>query len=304
MRVTETQAITNAALVRSQHLQGIGLMVAAVTLFSFLDTLAKLSSQHVPTVEVVWFRYAIHFALAMIFLNPWRSRSAWRTSRPMAQLIRAGLLTLCTGLNFLALRYLQLVETVTIQFLAPLCIALLSVVFLKETVGARRWAAIAVGFVGILVVTRPGIADVHWAVLLSLASVVSSAGYFIMTRSLAMTESPGSMLLVIAAFPTVLLLPWLYAVWVTPPDLFTWLTLLGTGIFGGLGHFLLILAHRHVPASVLAPFGYTQIIGMVALGYLIFGHVPSPWTFAGASIIIASGLYLLAEERRGKAAAG
>jgi drug/metabolite transporter (DMT)-like permease len=124
-----------------------------------------------------------------------------------------------------------------------------------------------------------------------------------MTRSLAMTESPGSMLLVIAAFPTVLLLPWLYAVWVTPPDLFTWLTLAGTGIFGGLGHFLLILAHRHVPASVLAPFGYTQIIGMVALGYLVFGHVPSPWTFAGASIIIASGLYLLAEERRGKAVA-
>ena len=84
------------------------------------------------------------------------------------------------------------------------------------------------------------------------------------------------MLLVIAAFPTVLLLPWLYAVWVTPPDLFTWLTLVGTGIFGGLGHFLLILAHRHVPASVLAPFSYTQIIGMVTLGYLVFGHVPRP----------------------------
>jgi drug/metabolite transporter (DMT)-like permease len=220
----------------------------------------------------------------------------------MAQLVRAGLLTLCTGLNFLALRYLQLVETVTIQFLAPLCIAVLSVIFLKETVGARRWAAIAVGFAGILVVTRPGLVEVHWAVLLSLASVVSSAGYFIMTRSLAMTESPGSMLLVIAAFPTVLLLPWLYAIWVTPPDLFTWMTLAGTGVFGALGHFLLILAHRHVPASVLAPFSYTQIIGMVALGYLVFGHVPSPWTFAGASIIIASGLYLLAEERRGSGA--
>jgi drug/metabolite transporter (DMT)-like permease len=299
MRVTETQAINNTALARSQNLQGIGLMIAAVTLFSFLDTLAKLSSQRVPTVEVVWFRYAIHFALAMVFLNPWRSRSAWRTSRPMAQLARAGLLTLCTGLNFLALRYLQLVETVTIQFLAPLCIAVLSVIFLKETVGARRWAAIAVGFAGILVVTRPGLVEVHWAVLLSLASVVSSAGYFIMTRSLAMTESSGSMLLVIAAFPTVLLLPWLYATWVTPPDLLTWMMLAGTGVFGALGHFLLILAHRHVPASVLAPFSYTQIIGMVTLGYLVFGHVPSPWTFAGASIIIASGLYLLAEERRG-----
>jgi drug/metabolite transporter (DMT)-like permease len=86
---------------------------------------------------------------------------------------------------------------------------------------------------------------------------------------------------------------------VTPPDLLTWMMLAGTGVFGALGHFLLILAHRHVPASVLAPFSYTQIIGMVALGYLVFGHVPSPWTFAGASIIIASGLYLLAEERRG-----
>ncbi len=299
MRVTETQAIDSAALVRSRNLQGIGLIIAAVTLFCFLDTLAKLSSQRVPTVEVVWFRYAIHFALAMVFLNPWRSRSAWRTSRPRAQLARAVLLTLCTGLNFLALRYLQLVETVTIQFLAPLCIAVLSVIFLKETVGARRWAAIAVGFAGILVVTRPGLVEVQWAVLLSLASVVSSAGYFIMTRSLAMTESSGSMLLVMAAFPTVLLLPWLYATWVTPPDLLTWMMLAGTGVFGALGHYLLILAHRDVPASVLAPFSYTQIIGMVALGYLVFGHVPSAWTFAGASIIIASGLYLLAEERRG-----
>jgi drug/metabolite transporter (DMT)-like permease len=94
MRVTETQAINSTALARSRNLQGIGLMIAAVTLFSFLDTLAKLSSQRVPTVEVVWFRYAIHFALAVVFLNPWQSRSAWRTSRPMAQLMRAGLQTL------------------------------------------------------------------------------------------------------------------------------------------------------------------------------------------------------------------
>jgi drug/metabolite transporter (DMT)-like permease len=306
LRVTETQALSeaataNAALIRSQRLQGIGLSIAAVTLFCFLDTLAKLSSQRVPTVEVVWFRYAMHFALAMVFLNPRRSRSAWRTRRPLAQIGRAMLLTMSTGLNFMALRYLQLVETVTIQFLAPLFIAVLSVIFLKETVGARRWVAIAVGFAGILVVTRPGVAEVHWAVLLSLASVVSGAGYFIMTRSLATTESPGSMLLVMAAFPTVLLLPWLYAVWVTPPDLFTWMTLAGTGVFGALGHYLLILAYRHVPASVLAPFSYTQIIGMVTLGYLVFGHVPSPWTFTGAAIIIASGLYLLAEERRGRA---
>ena len=141
----------------------------------------------------------------------------------------------------------------------------------------------------------------HWAVLLSLASVVSSAGYFIMTRSLAMTELPGSMLLVIAAFPTVPSLPWLYAVWVPPPDLLTWMTLAGTGLFGALGHFLLILAHRHVPwLRCWLPSAIPQIIGMVTLGYLVFGHVPSPWTFAGASIIIASGLYLLAEERRGK----
>ncbi|UEM01540.1 DMT family transporter [Skermanella rosea] len=303
--MTQAQAQTladtapvDAALARSRRLQGIGLAVAAVTLFCFLDTLAKLSSRHVPTVEVVWFRYAIHFVLAMVFLNPWRSRSAWRTNRPFAQIGRAALLTLCTGLNFMALRYLQLVETVTIQFLGPLFIAILSVLFLKETVGPKRWAAIAVGFAGILVVTRPGVAEVHWAVLLSLASAATSAGYVIMTRSLAQSESPGSMLLVMAAFPTVALLPWLYAVWVPPPDLATWAMLGGAGFFGAAGHFLLILAHRHVPASVLAPFTYAQIIGMVTLGYLVFGHVPSPWTFAGAAIIIASGLYLLAQERR------
>lgn len=282
---------------RGARMKSIGLMVMAVTLFSVLDAAAKVAAHTLPIFEITWFRYAIHFIVAAAVLNPWTTPGAWRVNRPFAQIVRAGLLTCMTFFNFMALRHLQLAETVSINFLAPLMITILSVLFLRERIGLHRIGAILVGFAGILMVTRPGLGGFHPAMIYSLLAMTGGALYALMTRSLAASESPGSMLLVMAGVPMLLLLPVQPFVFVMPPDTATWGLLLLCGVTGSLGHFLLILAHRYAPASVIAPFNYAQIIPMVLLGYLVFGDVPGLWTLAGAGVVIISGLYLLHRER-------
>lgn len=277
----------------SRRTQGICLMILAVSLFACLDASAKLSRQFVPSIEVVWFRFAVHFVLAAAFLNPWTHPSAWKTKRPVAQLSRASIQVVCTGLNFFALGYLQLAQTLSIQFLGPIFVTILSVIFLHERVTRHHWLAVVIGFLGILVVTRPGIAEIHWAFGVTLASVIIGAGYMILTRSLSVTqESSGSMLLTMAAVPTVLLLPVLAFIWQTPPSLIAWLSLLGTGVFGALSHYILILANQRTSASTLAPFQYVQMVAVVILGFAIFGDIPSIWTLLGAIILVGSGLYM------------
>lgn len=280
-----------------QRLIGYGLMIGTGILFCLLDTVAKLASRDASVAQVVWMRYAVHLVLAVVILNPLISPTSWRVNRYWMQLLRALTLVINTALNFLALQYLQLAETLTIQFLAPFMIALISVVALGERIGPRRWAAIGLGFFGILVVTRPGLGDVHPAVLLSIVAVILFAVYAVLTRVLTRTESPGSMLLVSAGVPALLLLPILPFVWVWPEHPLTWGLMIAAGVFGGLSHTLLIAAHRLVSAAELAPIVYVQIIWTVLLGFSVFGDVPSGWTVVGALIVIASGLYYMSRDR-------
>ena len=179
----------------------------------------------------------------------------------------------------------------------PLLVALLAGPMLGEWVGPRRLIAIFAGFTGVLLVVRPGTAGFHPAMLLVMAAVVFYALYGIFTRILARHDSSNTTL-VFSALPAALLmtpaLPWF---WVWPQTGMQWTVLAATGLFGLIGHLLLIRAHRHAPAAVLAPFVYGEIIWMVALGYLVFGDVPGLWTLAGGSIVVASGLYLWYRER-------
>lgn len=273
-------------------------MLLAVSLFAFLDSAAKLSGREVPTLEVVWFRFAVHFILVAVVLNPWRAPQAWQTRAPKLQLARAGVQIFCTGLNFLALGYLQIAQTLSIQFTTPIFVTILSIVFLGEQVGRYRWFAIFIGFAGVLVVTRPGMTGFHWAFCISLISVMVGASYNILTRRLAATENPGSMLLIMAAFPAAVLLPVLPFIWVWPPSGYAWCTLIATGVFGAISHFFMIQAHRYAPASFLAPLQYAQFLAVILLGFLIFGDVPTIHTFVGAGIVVASGLFILYRERR------
>ena len=283
---------------RRQRLTGIALMCGAVALFAVLDATAKHLSAQMPTSQIVAVRYVSAFLLAFALVNPIRHPQLAVTRRPLFQIIRSVLMLATTAFNFIALRYLQLDQTLSIMFSAPFLVALLAGPFLGERLDWRRWVAIGVGFGGVLLVTRPGTGGIHPAALLMFAGALCYAVYGIMTRALARTDSNETTLFYTNLVGVVCMLPVLPFVWTPPQDALSWMLMLVLGFFGGLGHYLLILAHRLAPASVLSPFIYSQMIWMIALGYLVFGDVPNQWTLAGAAVVIGSGLYLIHRERR------
>jgi len=282
---------------RRQRMTGIALMCGAVTCFALLDTTAKFLNLHMDTLQVVWARYTGAFLFPFIVSNPWTRPGLLLTARPRLQLFRSVLLLGSTICNFMALRYLQLDESVAIQFSTPFFVAALSGPILGEWVRWRRWTAICVGFMGVLVVTRPGSGGLHWAVFLSLTAAVSYAAYAIITRILARTDSNETTLFYSNLVGAVAMLPVVLFVWTTPTDPLIIALMVATGAIGSLGHYFLIAGHRLAPASVLTPFIYTEIVWMIALGFLVFGDVPNRWTIAGSAIVVASGLYLLHRER-------
>ncbi|GGF05001.1 DMT family transporter [Stappia taiwanensis] len=281
-----------------ERLLGIALISFAFFCFSVLDATAKYLGATLPAEQIVWTRFATHVVYAVLLFRIWRTPQVLHSRRWGLQILRSLLLLGTTVFNFFAVRYLQLAETISIMFAAPFVVTALAGPLLNEWAGLRRWLAIIVGFIGVLIVTRPGFGGMHWAALLSVCSMVCYALYALTTRMLAQTDSPVGMLLISAVVASLAITPVAVDVWVAPPDLTTWLLLLSTGAWGGIGHFALIRAHVVAPAPVLAPFMYVQILWMVALGYLIFADVPGAWTVVGASVVIASGLYILYRERR------
>lgn len=283
-------------------LKGIGLMCLAVFLFILLEMTAKASAEHMPVAQTVWARYFTHLALMTLFLAPRYGVRLVATKRPGLQLLRSLLLLTITGCTFLALRHLQMAEVTTIGFAAPFFVAALSVPLLGEKVGVHRWSAIALGFVGVAVAMRPGLGAFHWALLVILFGALVNALYLIATRK-AKDEDP-MVSIYFTSFAGALLMSAIVPfVWETPQAPIAWLIMVALGVFGGLGHYLLILAHTMAPASLLAPFYYTQIAFSVAVGYAVFGDAPDGLTVLGAAIVLASGLYLIHRERLKKDAA-
>ena len=283
---------------RRQRLRGIALMCGAVACFACLDAMAKYLVGHLDTLQVVAMRFVIAFLVALIVSNPITRPGLLRTTRPGLQIVRGLMLISTTIFNFLAFRYLQLDEALAILFSTPLLVAILAGPILGEWVGWRRWTAIGVGFIGVLVVIRPGLGGMQWAALLSVAAAILYAGYSIATRMVMRHDSAETTLFCANLVGAVIMLVALPFVWTAPPSVLDFVLLLGVGAFGSLGHFLLILAHHRAPASVLSPFIYSQLVWASALGYLVFAQVPSGWTLAGATIVVASGLYLLNRERK------
>jgi drug/metabolite transporter (DMT)-like permease len=272
-------------------------MCCAMVLFSVLDTSAKYVSRSMPSLEVVWARYALSVVFAAIVLRPWVDWRLYAMRRPWIQTLRATFLLGSTVFNFIALRYLQLAETASIAFAAPFFIVGLAGPVLGEWAGPRRWAAAIVGFIGVIIIVQPGPDTFQPAALLSLCAAGCYAGYNLTTRLLSDTESAASMLLYPAVFATALLTPPLPFVGTPPPDWLIAGLMLVMGAAGGLGHWFLIVAHRRAPASLLAPFQYTQILWMPMFGYFVFRDVPTWNTAIGSAIIVASGLYILYRER-------
>lgn len=280
----------------SDAVRGILLMSVAGAMFACLDATAKVLGRTMEAVDIVWLRYVTQVLLLLVLLRVWRDPSPFHMRRPLMQLARGLCLLGSTFFNFWALQYLQLAQTAAIMFGAPLLVTALAGPLLGESVGVRRWAAVLIGFAGVLIVLRPGTGTMHWAAVLSLCAMVNYGLYAVLTRRLHATETSVSLLMISAIVGTVALAP------VAPgaiDDLHgvAWALALLMGAVGGIGHFALVRAHRIASASVLAPFIYTQMIWMIALGYLLFGDVPDGWTLVGAGVIVTAGLYILHRER-------
>lgn len=272
-------------------------MCLAMLLFSVLDAAAKYASRYVPALEVAWARYAVSLVFSVIALRPWANLASYAMRRPWVQLLRGLFLIGSTALNFMALRYLQLAETAAIAFAAPFLVVGIAGPVLGEWAGPRRWAAAIVGFLGVLIVVQPGSGAFQPAALFSVGAAICYAGYNLTTRLLSRTESPAAMLIYPSILASAVLAPVLPIAGAVPPDALVAGAIVLTGLMGGIGHWCLIVAHRDAPASLLAPFQYTQILWMPMLGLLVFGDVPADSTLIGAAIIVASGLYILYRER-------
>ena len=280
------------------RLTGIGLVSLTYLLFSLLDGSAKWLVGGMPVIMVVWLRFVTHVLIAGAVLFPLRGFSLVTTRYLRWHLLRALMLVAMTGINFWALQYLQLTVTSSIFFTVPLIIAVLSAPLLGERLDRGRWAAIIAGFVGVLVIVRPGSADFHPAMLACVVNAVLYALFMLMTRRLAAYDSPETIQYLPAVGAAILLAPFAIAAWEWPDTWLEWTVACLLGVLGGSGHYLLALAHRYAPAGVIAPFLYQQVLYMALFGYLVFGDVPSAAVWAGAAIVIGSGLYLFSRERR------
>jgi drug/metabolite transporter (DMT)-like permease len=260
--------------------------------------MGKYLGTRMDVLQVVSVRYASAFLLTLLISNPIVRPGLLQTAKPLLQVGRSALLLGSTCFNFMAFRYLQLDEALAILFSTPFMVAILAGPMLGEWVGWRRWIAIGVGLLGVLVVVRPGLGGLQWAALLSAASAVCYAFYSIATRMLARYDSSATTLFYSNMLGAAIMLPVLPFVWTPPRSVLEGVLMVAMGAFGAFGHYLLIVAHRHAPASVLSPFMYTQLIWATTFGYLVFGNIPNHWTLTGAAIVIGSGLYLLHRERR------
>ena len=270
-------------------------MCAAVVCFSLLDAVAKfLTADGLPALQVVWGRYFGHLAFALLALRPWARTEMLHSNAHGLEVVRGFLLLGTTALNFMALRWLALTETTSIMFAGPLVVAALAGPLLGEWIGPRRWIAVFVGFVGVVIVARPE-AGLHPAMLLSVASMVCYALYAITTRQLSHTDAASTMLLYSAVVAVIAITPVMPFIWVMPtPTQVAFMT--STGALGAVGHFMLIRAHRLAPASILSPFIYTQMIWMTGLGFVVFDNLPGLNVAVGSAVIVGSGLYLLWRE--------
>lgn len=284
---------------RAAPLSAILLIFASGLLFACLDAGAKsLVLSGMSALFVSWTRFAVHVALALLLFRGWREPGLFRYRSLPLQILRGLFLFGSTIFNFLALKTLQLAETQSIFFFAPMLITALAGPLLGEWAGWRRWLAVLVGFAGVLVITRPGYQTFELGHLFALCATFSYSCYVIMTRRMGATETPESLIFYSALAPAVLMAPVVPFTASAPPDVLHWLLLLGLGFFGGFGHWLLIKAYRQATTTALAPYPYLQIVWMVLFGYLVFDQLPDGWTLAGAAVIVASGLYIVHREHR------
>ncbi|MFZ3119765.1 MAG: DMT family transporter [Variovorax sp.] len=281
-------------------LAGIGLVLLSVACFATLDTATKISVTMVPILMGVWFRYAFQAVATSLVLLPRHGPGLLRTAHPRYHVLRGALLLTTSVFAFFSLRYMPLAEFTSIVLIAPLAVTLLAATVLKEQVSPLRWALVAGGFAGTLVILRPGGTAFSWAMLLPFGLVVTNAWFQVLTSKLAQTENPLTMHFYTGWVGTLLASVALPFVWQSLPWQW-WALLCLMGLMGTVGHFMLILAFQRAPASTLTPYLYAQIAFAMLGGWLVFSHVPDVVSLVGMGMIAAcgaAGAWLTVRERR------
>ena len=276
--------------------KGIALMLASTIFLGTSDVTAKYLSATLPSIEIAWIRFLVFAMIMTPAMMPGSPLYALQTNRLGLHLTRGAAL-LGSSLFFISgLRFLPIAEASATGFVAPLFVTALSIIFLGEKVGLRRWIATAVGLIGVLIILRPGTGAFHPAAFFPLVSALAWACTLIMTRMMSGTERAITTMTYSSIAGLLILSALVPFVWVTP----TWHDIafgILIGVASTAGQWIVVLAFRYADASVLAPFSYTQLLWVSVLGFLVFGEVPDAYTITGAAFIVASGLYTAHRER-------
>jgi drug/metabolite transporter (DMT)-like permease len=292
----EKPAARHAPARADRPFKGIALILLSTTFLGVSDVTAKYLSASLPSIEIAWLRFLVFAVIMVPAMVPGSPLFAMRTSRAGLQLMRGAAL-LGSSLFFITgLRYLPIAEASATGFVAPLFVTALSIFFLSEKVGVRRWLATATGLLGVLIILRPGTGAFHAAAFFPIVSALAWAVTLIMTRMMSGREHAITIMTYSSIAGVAILSVLVPFVWVAP----SWHALtfgILIGVASTAGQWIVVLAFRYADASVLAPFSYTQLVWVSTLGFLIFGEVPDAWTVVGAAFIVASGLYTAHRER-------
>jgi len=276
--------------------RGIALILLSTVFLGLSDVSAKYLSTTLPSIEIAWIRFLVFATIMLPAMLPGSPLFALRTPRPAFQLLRGVALVLSSLLFISGLRFLPIAEAAATGFVAPLFVTALSIVFLRESVGLRRWLATAAGLAGVLIILRPGSSAFHPAAFFPLVSALAWACTLIMTRMMSGRERAATTMTWSSIAGVCILSALVPFVWVAPgvKDI-----LLGVfiGFASTAGQWVVVLAFRYGDASVLAPFSYSQLLWVGIIGYVVFGEVPDIWTVMGAVFIVSSGVYTAHRER-------
>ena len=267
----------------------------AWVMLPIMDGLAKYLSAELPVLQITWARY--FFTVVFIFplmLFFFKKYLVW-TDKPKLQLIR-GLILLTANISFFySISVISLPKALTLAFVAPLVVTAFSPFFLGESVGYRRWAAVIIGFIGSLVVIRPGFLEINLASLAALGTGIMYGFYLIITRKLSTSDNPLLTLLLTGVVGAIIATTFMPFVWVSP-TFNQWSIMAAIGLFACIGHLFIILSLKYADASKLAPFSYFEIVTNIIIAYYFFGDFPDSWTFLGLFIIVFSGIYISRRE--------
>lgn len=286
------------ATLPARPLIGVVLMLVAMATLPFLDVIAKtLGEQGMPVLQIVWARVAFGAALTVPFALQQAGVGGLMPPNPGFHLFRAAFLVCATFTFFLSLTYLPIADALALFFVQPLIVTILSALVLREKVGPRRWAAVAVGFIGTLIIIRPGFVDVNPGSLLALAAGAFLGIYFVMSAKIAGQAPPMVITFQTNIIGTALISGAMPFVWIAPTPA-QWAMFVGLGLVANLGHLLILSAYRRAEASLLAPLAYTEMIGATIVGWLFFGDFPDGWTFLGVGVLIGCAIYISVRERQ------